>query len=377
MSVGEEVVDSKEYLSDKGAEKVKLVSKGTLLFSFKLSIGRIAFAGRDLRTNEAIAALQLKDSSLLSKKYLAWFLASQDWDQITAKDEKLKGRTLNKKKLSKLGVDIPSLTEQKRIVEILGTAFEGIDQAITNAEQNLHNAQELFDSKLNSIFESAEESVELTPLSHLIEITHGFAFKGPDFRVSADESLPIVLTPGNYTESGELSFPLDKTKRFSGNVPEDYLFDERELTIVMTDLSSKMKILGKPAFINRPGVLHNQRIGRIKLKSENLDPRYLYYFFRTNRFLDQIKKTATGTMVRHTAPKRILAQGIPLPKSVAQQREAASFLDSFERDVLRLRECITQKEISLKALKRSILQLAFSGRLSERAASRGRQEAIA
>ena len=42
------VVDSKEYLSDQGANISKIVSKGTLLVSFKLTLGRLAFAGRDL-----------------------------------------------------------------------------------------------------------------------------------------------------------------------------------------------------------------------------------------------------------------------------------------------------------------------------------------
>ena len=42
------VIDSREYLSDKGAAISKTVPKGTLLVSFKLTLGRLAFAGRDL-----------------------------------------------------------------------------------------------------------------------------------------------------------------------------------------------------------------------------------------------------------------------------------------------------------------------------------------
>ena len=42
------VYDSKEYLSDEGASISKIVPSGTLLVSFKLTLGRLAFAGRDL-----------------------------------------------------------------------------------------------------------------------------------------------------------------------------------------------------------------------------------------------------------------------------------------------------------------------------------------
>ena len=73
------VVDSKEYVSDKGAAICKLVPKGTLLVSFKLTLGRMAFAGRDLFTNEAIAALSIFNERELSKEFLFYFLHFFDW----------------------------------------------------------------------------------------------------------------------------------------------------------------------------------------------------------------------------------------------------------------------------------------------------------
>ena len=66
------VVDSKEYVSDKGAAICKLVPKGTLLVSFKLTLGRLAFAGRDVFTNEAIAALTIVNGRELSKEFLVF-----------------------------------------------------------------------------------------------------------------------------------------------------------------------------------------------------------------------------------------------------------------------------------------------------------------
>ncbi len=168
-------------------------------------------------------------------------------------------------------------------------------------------------------------------LANLIEISHGYAFKGADFDKSDDITKPIVLTPGNYSENGELYFTAYNTKRLTGNAPPDgYLFDVGELTVVMTDLSSKMKILGKPAFINQPNILHNQRIGRIHFKDESLVPQFLYYLFRTRFFADKIKETATGTMVRHTAPNRILANKILVPPIPEQKRIVAILDEAFE-----------------------------------------------
>ena len=49
-------------------------------------------------------------------------------------------------------VPLPSLPEQQRIVAILDEAFAGLATATANAEKNLKNARELFESYLNSVF---------------------------------------------------------------------------------------------------------------------------------------------------------------------------------------------------------------------------------
>ena len=118
--------------------------------SFKLTLGRLAFAGRDLYTNEAIAALTLFDERELYKNFLFYFLHFFDWIKAAENDVKLKGMTLNKAKLKELEVHFPkSLAEQKRIVAILDKIFEGIDAAVANAEKNFANARELLESSLD------------------------------------------------------------------------------------------------------------------------------------------------------------------------------------------------------------------------------------
>lgn len=94
--------------------------------SFKLTIGRVAIASRDLYTNEAIAALIPSDS--LSNDYLYYGL--QFWNLLEDIDIAVKGSTLNKRKLKKIPVFFPSsLTEQKQIVGVLSAVEAAIDTA--------------------------------------------------------------------------------------------------------------------------------------------------------------------------------------------------------------------------------------------------------
>jgi type I restriction enzyme S subunit len=283
---------------------------------------------------------------------------------------------LDKEAMYQLEFPFPPLSEQKRIVSILDEAFEGISTAVANAEKNLADARELFDSYLNDVFIRKGKSWVERTLESLMDVTHGFAFDGRDFETCEDPDKFIVLTPGNYTEHAELSFTPKNTKRLNGSPPTAFLFEPGELTIVMTDLSSKMKILGKPAFVEQANVLHNQRIGRVRIKDASVTPRFVYYFLRTQKVIREIKMTSTGTMVRHTAPKRILSIAIPLPEGTRDQQEITGRLDGLSSEIRNLEDIYQQKLTNLAELKQAILQKAFAGELTAQP-EKAQQEAAA
>jgi type I restriction enzyme S subunit len=146
------ISDSKEYISDKGASLFKHVKAGTLLMSFKLSIGKLAYAQCDLYTNEAIVALPIKDNSLINSDFLYYFLRFYDWDKETENDEKLKGKTLNKAKLNEIKVPLPPLPIQLKIVAKLDAIFSEIDKATVAAETKVSELTFLRQSVLNLAF---------------------------------------------------------------------------------------------------------------------------------------------------------------------------------------------------------------------------------
>lgn len=262
-------------------------------------------------------------------------------------------------------VQIPhvSLSEQQRIVGILDEAFDGIATAKANAEQNLQNARALFESYLQSVFTLRGEGWEERPLSELCNIKHGFAFDGAEFSSDVPEGKPIVITPGNFTEDGKLLFNEKNSKRFSGKPPAAFRFDIGDLVVVMTDLSSKMKILGKPAFVETDDVLHNQRIGRVIFFDDSVEKRFVYYFMMSEGFLKNIKMSATGTMVKHTAPSRILSNAISFPVEQKVQMQVVAKLDALREETQRLESLYQRKLAALDELKKSLLHQAFSGKL--------------
>ena len=120
------ITGSAEQISDLGVKKsnVKLQQPGTVLLSFKLSIGRVAIAGVPLFTNEAIAGLS---SAGLTREFL--FQGLQGWDLLEGVDQAIKGATLNKQKLKKITFEYPEAErEQSKIAEVLSTVDRVIEQ---------------------------------------------------------------------------------------------------------------------------------------------------------------------------------------------------------------------------------------------------------
>ena len=131
------ITGSAEQISNLGVKKsnVKLQQPGTVLLSFKLSIGRVAIAAVPLFTNEAIAGLS---PTGLTRDFL--FHGLQGWDLLQGVDQAIKGATLNKQKLKKILFEYPeSEREQAKIAEVLST----VDRAIEETEALIAKQQRI------------------------------------------------------------------------------------------------------------------------------------------------------------------------------------------------------------------------------------------
>ncbi|WP_211293144.1 restriction endonuclease subunit S [Brunnivagina elsteri] len=250
--------------------------------------------------------------------------------------------TITKQAVRELQIFLPSLPEQKTIAQILGAlddkielnremnkTLEAIAQAIFKSwfvdfdpvRAKMEGRQPAgMDAATAELFpdEFEESTLGLIPkgwkvikLGNLIDIKHGYAFKGEFFRTEPPGD--VLLTPGNFAIGG--GFKDDKFKYYVGEVPEDFVFDEGDLLVTMTDLSKAGDTLGYPAIIPVPRgnrYLHNQRLGKIIIKRDALISKlHLYYLLRLDAYRNEVLASATGTTVKHTSPDRIKAFEFP------------------------------------------------------------------
>jgi type I restriction enzyme S subunit len=131
----------------------------------------------------------------------------------------------------------------------------------------------------------------------------------------------------------------------------------------MTDLSPKKLIFGSVAIIESEEViLHNQRIGLVETASKDIAKDFLRYALLRPAFKAYLDSSATGTLISHTSPSRILMGLVPLPP-LYEQIEIVRRLDQ----AMKCKEVASSEVEELIAefdqLDQSILAKAFRGEL--------------
>lgn len=139
---GKVVTESKEEVSQLGADRLTVVPKSTLIMSYKLSIGRVAFAGRDLYTNEAICAF-----FDLSENSGFLYYALQRVDFALYGKQAVKGYTLNKESLRSVELSFPSSAEQAAIAK----ALSDMDAEIQALETRLEKARAIKEGMMQNL----------------------------------------------------------------------------------------------------------------------------------------------------------------------------------------------------------------------------------
>ncbi len=352
------VVDSKEYVSDKGAALCKLVPKGTLLVSFKLTLGRLAFAGRDLFTNEAIAALTLFNERELSKEFLFWFLQFFDWVKAAENDVKLKGMTLNKAKLKEMVVHFPkSLAEQQRIVGVLDEAFAGLATAQANAAKNLQNARALFESHLQSVFTQRGKGWVETTLGDIAEFKNGLNFN----KSSNGQTLRFVgvsdFQENYYVPDTEL-----ESVTIDGKLAENYALQRNDILTVRSNGSKHL--VGRCMLVAdiEEMVSYSGFIIRIRFDATKIYPKFLLHFLKCSATRELLTQGGGGANITNINQEKLSTLPVSIPP-IQIQKEIAASLDVLREETHRLASLYQQKLAALAALKKSLLHQAFTGEL--------------
>jgi type I restriction enzyme S subunit len=356
-----DVIRETEYRITEDAVKnssTNIVPKGNVVIATRVGLGKICLVENDTAINQDLRGIIPKNKSVLSVGYLfQWFksishLIVQEGTGATVQGVKLPF-------VKDLEIPLPPLPEQHHIVAILDEAFAAIAKAKANAEQNLKNAKELFDSYLQGVFEQRREGWEEKTLGEIATVLGGYSFKSGDFK---KEGKYQVIRMGNVrpgiireNESPVYIDELDKS------VLKRALLLPNDVIITQTGTKNK-RDYGFTVIIEKENFLLNQRISTIRF-SKNYLPKFFLYFSWTNLFKDQYFANETGTVGQgNVGIGAITGAVVPFPPLTTQQ-SIVQKLDALSAQTKKLEAIYQQKINDLEELKKSILQKAFSGEL--------------
>ena len=260
-------------------------------------------------------------------------------------------------KFKDIEIPLPPFPEQQLIVALLDEAFAAIAKAKANAEQNLKNTKELFESYLKGVFENKGEGWESKELMDVCEqITDGSHF--------------------SPKSSGEEEYPYITVR----DIDEDIIDFENCKFICKKDYQSLLKNGCKP---NNGDLLFSKdgTVGKVSLvdfekdfvvlsslaiirpKAKIITSTILKYILKNPQFLQTAIGMKTGVAIRRIILKNLKLIKISFPKSLKEQQAIAQKLDSLSAETKRLETIYQTKINDLEELKKSVLQKAFSGEL--------------
>lgn len=297
----------------------------------------------------------------LSSEFLCYYqMSNQYLKDVLAGVSGATRQRISRKNLGLIEIPLPPLHEQQRIVAILDEVFIAIDRAKANAEQNLKNAKELFESYLQEVFENKNEGWEektLGQLSERVSVGH----VGPTTEFYCEPNIGVPFIRSQNVRSGNLDWKGIQyiTKEFHQKLKKSQLKIGDILFVRVGANRGDCCILKENiADLNCANIV----FARLKEGNVNFIDRFCQSSIGRKQLLGMSVGAAQGVINTKSVAELI----IPFP-SLAEQQIIVQKLDVLSLESKKLEAIYQQKIDDLEELKKSVLQKAFAGELKNKA----------
>ena len=343
----------KKYLGNPTTWTTKVTKEAEandILMSVRAPVGPINISCQKICIGRGLAAIRA--TKLIDKEFLFNFLLKHE-NEIVGNTGAV-FNSINKAQIEAIKIPLPTLPEQVRIVAIIDEAFAAINKAKANAEQNLKNAKELFESYLQEVFENKGEGWVHTRLGDVCRINDGTHFSpkntsdGAYMYITAKNIKPyhIDLSKISYISEEDHKEIYSRCSPIKGDVL--YIKDGATAGIAaINTLDEEFSLLSSVALL--------------KCSSKILNTFLVHYMNSTygkKNFLGYIG----GAAITRLTLIKIKNVCFSLPPLEAQKTIIRN-IDTLFTKTKQLETIYKQKINDLEELKKSVLQKAFSGEL--------------
>lgn len=264
---------------------------------------------------------------------------------------------LSREDILNLPICLPALPEQRRIVGILDKAFDGIATAKANAEKNLQNARDLFESHLNAVFTKRGDGWVERPIEEIVDanctLSYGIVQPGEEF----PNGLPVVRPTDLTTKIIQLG----GLKRIDPKLADAYrrtALRGGELLLCVRGSTGVVSV----ASAELAGANVTRGIVPILFNEAFLTQSIGYYLMRSGAVQSQIREKTYGAALMQINICDLRNVTLTLPP-LKEQKVIAAKLDALVAETQCLASIYQRKLDALDELKKSLLNQAFSGKL--------------
>lgn len=258
--------------------------------------------------------------------------------------------------LKEKSIQIPPVQEQEKIVEMLDKAFESIEKAKANIEKNIENAKELFQSKLNKMFSQTGDDWKQINIENLCNKT-----KNINWKENTESQFDYI----DLSSVSRTSLIVTETKKIdSKNAPSraKKIVNENDIIFGTTrpTLKRATKITKK----------YNNQIcstGYVVLSPKDpKDSEWIFYFLLSNKFMKRMESLQRGASYPAVSDNDVKKSILSIPSKESIKTQMIENLDALDNHIQSVLLAYEEELENLEDLKKSILQKAFSGELTNK-----------
>ena len=266
-------------------------------------------------------------------------------------------KNVSKTYLKNTPIIYPDLPEQQRIVAKLDALFADIDAQKQITQQSLQNAEELFESFSDKIFEEPHDGWLVKNLGAISNQ------KQSKNEIKCSEQDMVTFAPMEQLGIGSKYLFTKTTKTLSEEKTGYTYFAENDVLMAkITPCFENGKIGIAKKLENGIGFGSTEYI--VFRPLINLDIEFLYYFLNRKTFRMRGAKRMLGAAGHKRVSKDFINEyPFQYPSNIETQKQIVCQLDAVYEQTQSLRQIYTQQIADLDELKQAILKKAFNGEL--------------
>ena len=355
------ISESSSHISDLYIKNFKptIVPKGSLLYSFKLSVGQVAFADKDLYTNEAISSFENNENVCLGFLFYSASLCI-----IKNANTNIYGAfILNQELIKNATIVYPPFAEQKAIANYLDTATAKIDEAIAQQQKMIDLLNERKQIIINNAVtkglnpdapmkDSGVDYIGLIPEHWVVRRMASLGVFSKGGGISRDNLLeegePAILYGDIYTKYNY--FAEDIKNHVSKKVALASV-EVHKNELLMTgsgetkeDIGKTIVFLGNKAYAGGDVII---------FKQDNNNSSFLSYALNSSYAKNFRYKESKGEIVVHIYANAVRQLYLALP-DITEQNSIVEYLNN-KVGIIDSEICVVRKQISLLQERKQII----------------------